>query len=57
MKTGPRTWTLVVPIDPTRPWFDSLGVDLPAQLEWLGKIWIEGGWRFPEIIRYFSGGR
>ena len=55
----PRTWTLVVPIDPTpaeQQWFGSLGVGLPARLEWLGKTWLEEQLaRFPDIIRYFSG--
>ena len=58
MKTGPRTWTLVVPIDPTpeeQRWFDSLGTGLTAQLEWLGKNWLKAHLaQFPEIIRYFS---
>lgn len=59
MQTGPRTWTLVVPIDPTpeeQRWFDSLGVGLLVRLEWLGKTWLEENLaRFPDIIRYFSG--
>lgn len=59
LETGPRTWTLVVPIDPTpkeQRWFDSLGADLPVQLEWLGKTWLDEQLaRFPDIIRYFSG--
>ena len=59
MKKNPRTWTLVVPIDPTpgeQTWFDSLGEGLPAQLEWLGKNWLkEQLARFPDIVRYFSG--
>jgi hypothetical protein len=59
MESGPRTWTLVVPIDPTpaeQRWFESLGTGLPAQLEWLGKTWLEEQLaRFPDIVRYFSG--
>lgn len=59
MESGPRSWTLVVPIDPTpaeQRWFDSLGAGLPAQLEWLGKTWLEKQLaRFPDIVRYFSG--
>ncbi len=59
MRMNPRTWTLVVPIDPTpaeQQWFDSLGADLPAPLEWLGKTWLEEQLaRFPDIVRYFSG--
>ncbi len=59
MGTNSRTWTLVVPIDPTpaeQRWFDSLGACLPARLEWLGKTWLEEQLaRFPDIVRYFSG--
>ena len=59
MESRPRTWTLVVPIDPApaeQRWFDSLGAGLPAQLEWLGKTWLEEQLaRFPDIVRYFSG--
>ena len=59
MGQSPRTWTLVVPIDPTpaaQQWFDSLGAGLPAQLEWLGTTWLEEQLaRFPDIVRYFSG--
>ena len=59
MKTDPRTWTLVVPIDPTpgeQRWFDSLGAGLPAQVEWLGETWLEEQLaKFPDIVRYFSG--
>ena len=59
MEKNPRTWTLVVPIDPTpgeQEWFDSLGADLSARLEWLGKTWLEEQLaRFPDIVRYFSG--
>jgi hypothetical protein len=59
MASGPRTWTLVVPIDPTpaeQRWFDSLSADLPTHLEWLGKTWLEEQLaRFPDIVRYFSG--
>jgi len=59
METGPRTWTLVVPIDPTpeeQLWFDSLGAGRPAQLDWLGKTWLEEQLaKCPDIIRYFSG--
>ena len=59
MKKNPRTWTLIVPINPTpgeQTWFDSLGEGLPAQLEWLGKTWLEDQLaKFPDIVRYFSG--
>jgi hypothetical protein len=59
METSPRTWTLIVPINPTpeeQRWFDSLGAELPADLDWLGKTWLEEQLaRFPDIIRYFSG--
>jgi hypothetical protein len=58
MKTRPRSWTLVVPIDPSpeeQRWFDSLSTGLTAQLEWLGKNWLKTQLaQFPEIIRYFS---
>ena len=58
MNAGPRSWTLVVPIDPTpeeRQWFDSLGTGLTVRLEWLGKNWLKAQLaQFPEIIRYFS---
>ncbi len=59
MEKNPRTWTMIVPINPTpgeQTWFDSLGEGLPAQLEWLGKTWLEEQLaRFPDIVRYFSG--
>jgi len=59
METSPRTWTLVVPINPTpeeQRWFDSLGAGLAADLDWLDKTWLEEHLaRFPDIIRYFSG--
>jgi hypothetical protein len=59
MRTRPRTWTLVVPIDPTpdeQRWFDSLGTGLSTPLEWFGKTWLEEQLaRFPDITRYFSG--
>jgi len=59
VETGPRSWTLVVPIDPTpeeQRWFESLDAGLPVRLEWLGKTWLEEQLaRFPDIIRYFSG--
>jgi hypothetical protein len=59
MEKKPRTWTLVVPIDPTpgeQEWFDSLGAGLSARLEWLGKTWLEEQLaRFPDIVRYFAG--
>lgn len=60
MKGSPRSWTLVVPIDPNpteETWFDTLK---PARsgtrLEWLGANWLKDQLaRFPDIIRYFSG--
>jgi hypothetical protein len=59
MKKNPRTWTLIVPINPTpgeQTWFDSLGGGLTVRLEWLGKTWLEEQLaRFPDIVRYFSG--
>jgi hypothetical protein len=59
MKKAPRTWTLVVPIDPTpqeQQWFDSLRAGVPAQLEWRGKTWLEEKLaQYPDITRYFSG--
>ena len=59
MKKNPRTWTLIVPINPTpgeQTWFNSLGEGLPVRLEWLGKTWLaEQLARFPDIVRYFSG--
>ncbi len=59
MAGSPRTWTLVVAIDPTpgeQRWVDSLGASLPVDLDWLGKTWLEEQLaQYPDIIRYFSG--
>jgi hypothetical protein len=59
MRKNPRSWTMIVPIDPTpaeQTWFDSLSEGLPARLQWLGKTWlVEQLARFPDIVRYFSG--
>jgi hypothetical protein len=43
MGSDPRSWTMIVPIDPTpdeQTWFDSLGEGSAARLEWLGKTWL-----------------
>lgn len=59
MECAPRTWTLVVPIDPTpaeQQWFDSLQTDVSARLDWQGKTWLEEKLaRYPDITRYFAG--
>ena len=59
MQQNPRSWTLVVPIDPTpaeEQWFDSLRAGVSAPLEWLGETWLkEQLAKFPDIVRYFSG--
>jgi hypothetical protein len=59
MEQNPRSWTLVVPIDPTpaeQQWFDSLGVGISARLEWLGQTWLKEQLAgLPDIVRYFSG--
>jgi hypothetical protein len=59
MEGTPRSWTLVVPIDPTPPeqaWFDSLQAGVSAKLDWKDKTWLEEKLaQSPDIIRYFSG--
>ena len=60
MTDGPRSWTLVVPIDPSpgeERWFGTLKArHSSARLEWLGKTWLnEQLAKFPDITRYFSG--
>ena len=60
MAGSPRSWTLVVPIDPTpaeETWFGTLRTAHGGtRLEWLGKTWLKGQLaRFPDITRYFSG--
>ena len=59
MERAPRSWTLVVPIDPTPPeqaWFDSLQAGVSARLDWKGRTWLDEKLaRYPDIIRYFSG--
>jgi hypothetical protein len=57
--SNPRSWTLIVPINPTpaeQRWFDALRKATSAELEWRDKTWLEDQLaRFPDIIRYFSG--
>jgi hypothetical protein len=60
MAGSPRSWTLVVPIDPTpaeETWFGTLkAAHSGTRLEWLGKTWLDEKLaRFPDITRYFSG--
>lgn len=60
MTDGPRSWALVVPIDPSpaeERWFGTLMARYPGtRLEWLGKTWLkEQLAKFPDITRYFSG--
>jgi hypothetical protein len=54
----PRTWSLVVPIDPTpreQQWFDSLA-GTTTTLRWLGRTWLEDQLAaYPDIGRYFAG--
>jgi hypothetical protein len=60
MRHSPRSWTLVMPVDPTstdEQWFNSLRTDFSVPLEWMGKTWLEENLnRYPDIVRYFSGG-
>jgi len=59
MEKSPRTWTLIVPIDPTpaeQEWFNSLRECAPATLEWRGKTWLEEQLAgHPDIPWYFAG--
>jgi hypothetical protein len=60
MADSPRSWTLVVPIDPSpaeERWFDALRAGYKgSRLEWLGANWLnEQLARFPDITRYFAG--
>ena len=59
MSRAPRTWTLVVPIDPTpseQRWFESLHAEVSAQLDWKGRTWLEEKLaQYPDIARYFTG--
>jgi hypothetical protein len=59
MERRPRTWTLVIPIDPTladRDWFESLRAGASARLDWKGKTWLEEKLaQYPEITHYFAG--
>jgi hypothetical protein len=60
MNDSPRSWTLVVPIDPTpaeEQWFAGLQASHKGtRLEWLGKTWLDDHLaQFPDIPRYFSG--
>lgn len=60
MSDSPRSWTLVVPIDPTpgeEQWFAGLkAIHKGIRLEWLGKTWLSDRLaQFPDIPRYFAG--
>lgn len=56
MKAAPRSWTLVVPIDPTPAeldWFLSLQHTTPAAIRWLGRTWLEETLaRHPDVATY-----
>ncbi len=53
----PKSWNLVVPIDPTPEeldWFEGLKKNYPFDMNWLGKTWLDGQMaRHPQIPRYF----
>ena len=59
MSRAPRTWTLVVPIDPTpseQRWFESLHAEVSVRLDWKGRAWLEEKLaQYPDIARYFTG--
>jgi hypothetical protein len=60
MNDSPRSWALVVPIDPTpaeEQWFAGLQAGHKStRLEWLGKTWLDDHLaQFPDIPRYFFG--
>ena len=59
LRSSPRSWSLVVPIDATpaeQRWFDSLASGSTAKLTWLGKTWLQDQLAaHPDIGRYFAG--
>lgn len=56
-KRSPRTWTFVVPVDPTddeEAWFDGLRARYDFPLRWWGLNWLDGQLaRHPEVSRYY----
>jgi hypothetical protein len=54
---SPRSWTLVVPVDPTddeEAWFDSLRSRYGFPLRWWGLTWLSAQLaRYPEVGRYY----
>ncbi len=59
LRSSPRSWSLVVPIDATpaeQRWFDSLGSGTTTKLTWLGRTWLQDQLAaHPDIGRYFAG--
>lgn len=56
-KRSPRSWTLVVPVDPTtneEAWFDGLRGRYDFPLRWWGLNWLDGQLaKRPEVSRYY----
>lgn len=56
-KRSPRSWTLVVPVDPTddeEAWFDGLRARYDFPLGWWGLNWLDGQLaKHPEVSRYY----
>ncbi len=56
-KRSPRSWTLVVPVDPTddeEAWFDRLRSRYDFPLAWWGLTWLDGQLaEHPEVSRYY----
>jgi hypothetical protein len=59
LRSSPRSWSLVVPIDATpaeQRWFDSLGSGTTTKLTSLGRTWLQDQLAaHPDIGRYFAG--
>lgn len=57
---GPKSWSLIVPIDPTpteEHWFHQLRQNYAFPIRWLGKTWLDEKMSaFPDIRRYFIEG-
>jgi hypothetical protein len=56
----PKSWTLVVPIDPTpgeHKWFDGLKKTVSFPIAWLGKTWLDARMaQHPYVPKYFVWG-